>query len=134
MRVDFVSIRSTDFPKNQKELATAFGDVLNPFMSQVSIALAKNLTVDENLPFEFKSIQVKVNSSGIPVGNSTVNTDLKNFKGYVCINASNDDVSGSYVTAAPFLTTQVDSGIVTIKHITGLVADTTYTLVLMGIS
>jgi len=134
MRVDPVSIRSTDFPKDQKELAIAFGDVLNPFMSQVSIALTKNLTVDENLPFEFKSIQVKVNSSGIPIGNSSVFTDLKNFKGYVCINASNNDVSSSYVTSAPFLTTQVDSGVVTIKHITGLAANTTYTLVLMGIS
>lgn len=134
MRVDPVSIRSTDFPKDQKELAVAFGDVLNPFMSQVSIAFTKNLTVEENLPFEFKSIQVKVDSSGIPVGNSTISTDLKNFKGYVCINASNDDVSNTYVVSAPFLTTQVESGTVTIKHITGLAANTTYTLVLMGIS
>ena len=134
MRVDPVSIRSTDFPKDQKEIATALGDILNPFMSQVSIAFTKNLTVSENLPFEFKSIQIRVDSSGIPIGNSTVTTDLKNFKGYICINASNDDNSSSYVISAPFLTTQIESGVVTVKHVTGLAADTLYTLVLLGIS
>lgn len=134
MRVDPVSIRSADFPKDQKELATAFGDILNPFMLQVSLALTKNLTISENLPFELKSVQIRVDSSGIPIGNSSISTDLKNFKGYICINASNDDNSGSYVTSAPFLTTQVESGIVSVKHVTGLAADTLYTLVLLGIS
>jgi len=134
MRIDPVSIRSMDFSKDQKDIAVAFGDLLNPFMSQVVIAFNKNLSVDDNLPFEFKTVEIKVNSSGIPIGNSTFSTNLKSFKGYVCINASNNDNSSSYVTSAPFLTTELNSGSVTIKHVTGLAADANYTLVLLGIS
>lgn len=134
MRIDPVSIRTSDFSKDQKEIAEAFGDILNPFLDKIALAFSKNLTVDENLPFEFKTIQVKVDSSGLPIGNSSVSTGLKYFKGYICINASNDDNSNSYVSSAPFITTESSSGTVTIKHITGLVANQTYTLVLLGIS
>lgn len=134
MKIDPVSIRSSDFPKDQKEIATNFGDVLNPFMKQVSTAFSKNITVDENLPFEFRTLKVKVDSSGIPTTPLTTSTDLNNFKGYICVNASNDDNTATYVVSAPFLTTQVNGNTVTIKHVTGLTANTNYTLVLMGIS
>lgn len=134
MKLQSVRIKTNDFPPEQKQLADTLGGILNPFIDKLVIGFNKNFTVDENLPFEFKVVDMQVNSSGIPLKNQVVSTSLKNFRGYICINITNNDNSSSYVTSAPFLTTETSSEGIIIRHITGLVASTNYTLILLGIS
>jgi hypothetical protein len=134
MKLQSVRIKTNDFPPEQKQLADTLGGILNPFIDKLVIGFNKNFTVDENLPFEFKTIDMQVNSSGIPLKNQVVSNSLENFKGYICVNVYNNDNSTSYVTSAPFLSTEISAEGIIIKHITGLVASTNYTLILLGIS
>ena len=103
MKLQSVRIKTNDFPKDQREFVDALGGILNPFIDKLVIGFNKNFTVDDNLPFEFKTIDVVVDGTGKPsvfltpttlaAQTLTVQTNLKNFKGFICINAT--DLSGT---------------------------------------
>jgi hypothetical protein len=135
MKLQSVKIKTSDFPDDKKEFVETLGGLLNPFIEKLVIGFNKNFTVAENLPFEFVNLQVSVNSSGTPTPN-TVTTNLKGFKGYVCVNASNIDAlsPNSKITSAPFLTTEVVGNSVTIRNIVGLPTGVKFNLILLGIS
>lgn len=136
MRVQFKKIKTNDFPKEHKELAEKLGNTLNPMMDQLEIAFNKNINVDDNIPFEFKTVDMIVDVNGIPENNEMVTTTLKTFKGYICINALNLENTGTYPTATPFLSTSFDNlrSVVTIQHISGLPTGVKFRLYLLGIS
>lgn len=66
MKLQSVRIKTNDFPKEQSELIDALGGLLNPFIDKLVIGFNKNFTVDDNLPFEFKTIDVTVDVFGNP--------------------------------------------------------------------
>lgn len=163
MKLSSVRIKSNDFPRDQKEIADTLGGILNPLIDKLILAFNKNLTVDDNLPFEFKVLDTRVDESGIPQINTAISTTLKNLKGYICINiiqqdtgnsglseflgTENDDTliteagdniglnnSGLYPLAAPFLTTETIGSMSYIRHIAGLKAGVNYRLILLAIS
>lgn len=135
MKLQSVKIKTSDFPEDKKEFVETLGGLLNPFIEKLVIGFNKNFTVAENLPFEFINLQVSVDSSGTPTPN-VVTTNLKGFKGYVCVNASNIDAlsPNSKITSAPFLTTEVVGNSVTIRNIVGLPTGVKFNLILLGIS
>lgn len=138
MKLQSVRIKTNDFPKDQREFVDALGGILNPFIDKLVIGFNKNFTVDDNLPFEFKTIDVTVNASGVPLVSGVVQpfttlTGLTNIKGYICINAT--DLAGSTsVSCTPFVIFTVSGKTVTISKIIGLTASRKYRLVLLGIS
>ncbi len=134
MRLQSVRIKANDFPEDQKEFADALGGALNPFIDKLVIGFNKNFTVDDNLPFEFRTLDIKVDGSGTPQINGAISTNLKNLKGYICINVINLDGTATYPTATPFLSTEVNVNIVKIRHIAGLPSGINYRLTLLGIS
>jgi hypothetical protein len=134
MRLQSVRIKANDFPEDQKEFADALGGALNPFIDKLVIGFNKNFTVDDNLPFEFRTLDIKVDGSGVPQINGAISTNLKNLKGYICINVINLDGTATYPTATPFLSTEVNINIVKIRHIAGLPSGVNYRLTLLGIS
>jgi hypothetical protein len=134
MKLQSVRIKANDFPDEQRELADALGGLLNPFIDKLVIGFNKNFTVDDNLPFEFRTLDTVVDSSGIPQINSVLTTNLKNFKGYICVNVINLDGSTIYPTACPFLTIDIVGTTVNIRNIAGLPANTNFRLILLGIS
>lgn len=134
MKIPPVKIKSNDFPKEHGELANALGGILNPFFDKVVIGFNKNLTIEENLPFELKSINIKVNSSGTPYSNNTIQTGLNNFKGFICINLTDVNGTGTYPSGTPFIICDVSGSTITIRKVVGLPAEVTYKLVLLGIS
>lgn len=134
MKLQSVRIKSSDFPEEQKELADSLGGLLNPFIDKLVIGFNKNFTVDDNLPFEFKTLDTKVNGSGVPQINGAISTNLRNLKGYICINVINLDGTTVYPTATPFLSVEVNTNIVNIRHIAGLPSGVTFRLTLLGIS
>lgn len=163
MKLQSVRIKTNDFPEDQKELADTLGGILNPFIDKLVIGFNKNFTVDDNLPFEFKVLDTRVDESGIPQINQRLTTNLRNLKGYICINvvllelgnsgfgeflAAEDgdtiitengdniglDNSGLYPLAAPFLTTETIGNMSYIRHIAGLKPGVNYRLILLAIS
>ena len=134
MKLQSVRIKTNDFPEEQKELADTLGGILNPFIDKLVIGFNKNFTVDDNLPFEFKTVDIEVDGSGSPTKNGTLVTALKNFKGYICVNVIDINNSGIYPTATPFLSIEVTGFSVAIRNIAGLPSGTTYRLILLGIS
>jgi hypothetical protein len=134
MKLQSVRIKPADFPEDQKEMADTLGGILNPFIDKLIIGFNKNFTVDDNLPFEFRTLDIRVNASGVPQLNQKITTNLKNLKGYICINASNLDNTGIYPSSTPFLSIDIIGNTSTIRHIAGLPANTNYRLTLLGIS
>jgi hypothetical protein len=163
MKLQSVRIKTNDFPEEQKQLADTLGGILNPFIDKLVIGFNKNFTVDDNLPFEFKILDTKVDESGVPQINQRLLTNLKNLKGYICINivlldagqsglgeflAAEDgdtlitengdniglDSSGLFPIAAPFLTTETIGSTSYIRHIAGLKPGVNYRLILLAIS
>jgi hypothetical protein len=134
MKLQSVRIKTNDFPEDQKELADTLGGILNPFIDKLVIGFNKNFTVDDNLPFEFKSLDIEVDVLGVPIKNNTLTTNLKNIKGYICINVIDINNTNTYPTATPFLSTEISGNTINIRHISGLPSGATYRLVLLGIS
>lgn len=134
MKLQSVRIKSADFPEEQKELADSLGGLLNPFIDKLVIGFNKNFTVDDNLPFEFKTLDTRVDGAGTPLINTALLTNLRNLKGYICINVINLDGSASYPTATPFLSIEVIGNLANIRHIGGLPPGVNYRLTLLAIS
>ena len=134
MKLQSVRIKTNDFPEEQKQLADTLGGILNPFIDKLVIGFNKNFTVDDNLPFEFKTVDIQVDGTGTPTKNGNLVTGLKNFKGYICINVLDINNTGVYPTATPFLSTEVVGFNVSIRNIAGLPSGNTYRLILLGIS
>lgn len=140
MKLQSVRIKASDFPENQKEFVTDLGGILNPFIDKLVIGFNKNFTVDDNLPFEFKTIDIRVDAVGDPINAAlgkqtlTIPTSLKNLKGYICLNVTDLSGSNTFPTHTPFVIFTALAGVVTIRKITGLAASRQYRLVLLGIS
>jgi hypothetical protein len=134
MKLKSTRIKTNDFPDDQKELAEALGGALNPFIDDLLILLNKNISVEDNLPFEYITLDTAVDGSGVPTINGTIKTSLRNFKGFVCINAINLDGTGGNPTATPFLVTEATNGTINIRNITNLPAGVKFRLTLFGLS
>ena len=134
MKLPSTRIKTNDFPEENKELVNSLGRVLNPLIDKLVIGSNKNITVEENLPFEFKSLDVEVDAFGIPLSGGILKTNLNNFKGYICLNFIDINNAGGTLTSAPFLVTETVGTTVNIRQITGLPTGAVYRLVLLGIS
>lgn len=133
MKLQSVRIKTNDFPDDQKELADTLGGILNPFIDKLVQGFNKNFTVDDNLPFEFKTLDIQVDLNGKPLNNDMISTRLINFKGYLCVNVLNIN-NLSMPSSSVSLLTQTNGSTVTINKITGLPSDGVYRLILLGIS
>ena len=140
MKLQAARIKASDFPPKERAIAELLGGVINPFIEKVVIGFNKNLTVDDNLPFEFKTLDLRVDSNGIPINAAlviqalTIQTTLKNLKGFLCLNATDLAGTNAFPTHTPFVVFEAQGQKVTIKKITGLTASKLYRLVLLGIS
>jgi hypothetical protein len=133
MKLQSVRIKTNDFPEEQKQLADTLGGILNPFIDKLVQGFNKNFTVDDNLPFEFKTLDIQVDGDGKPINNGIISTRLINFKGYICVNVLNIN-NLTMPSTSVSLFTQTNGNLVAINKITGLPTDGVYRLILLGIS
>lgn len=163
MKISSSKIKSNDFHPDHKKLIETLGGVINPLIDKIVTGFNKNITVEDNLPFEFKILDTRVNENGIPQINNIINTSLVEFKGYICLNVILKDDSNStlgftlgtqndetiitqngdfigespykiFPTACPFITTETSGFNVYLRHIAGLQPNVNYRLILLGIS
>lgn len=135
--IDARKIKSGDFEADYFKLIEGLGRSINPFYDQVSNILNKGVTVGDNLPFEYKSIDVEVDASGIPKFNLSLLSSLRSsVKGYLVIQAFDITGGNNYPTATPFLTFNINSTTqaIDIQHISGLPANVKFRLTLLALS
>ena len=121
-----------DFSSEDQELVDTLAFPINSGFENITSALNKGLTFDDNFNAQLKEITVTVDGSGTPTTTTSFKTTLRsNAYGVMCIRALAAD--NSYVTAAPFVSYVEGSSSITIRNITGLTAGIKYTLRLLVI-
>ena len=123
-----------EFKSEDRETIEKLAFILNSFMTQVIDTV--NGKIDfRNLNQEVKTINVVVNSNGVPTTTTKIKHNLlTKIQGIICIDARNLTNTTLYPTNAPFLSFTPGEGVATIKNITGLQANNKYslTLILIG--
>lgn len=120
-------IRTDDFSVDDRPLVSKLAFQLNPFIFELSNAMQNNLTVAENLNMEYKTISVQVDASGTPIGNTKFTTNIAS-KGIIIVRAIGN---GTYPTSQPFLSYIQQTNVITMQNITGLPANSLFSLTLL---
>lgn len=131
----FKRITTESVSEENVEVVDVIGYSVNTFAEEVINALNKNLTVEDNLNMEFKEIEVIVNNNGAPTKDLQFTTNLRTrLKGMSVIKAENSTNSNSYLTGSPFVVFSQSGQLLTVKQVTGLIANNKYkiTLLLIG--
>lgn len=116
-------------PKEYHVLIDAIAPSINDFADQVINAFNKNITVEDNLNMEIKTLEVVVDGGGIPTMSTAFKSNLADrVRGIVVIRAENLTNSMVYPTAAPFITYSENNSVITINHIAGLPASDKFKL------
>lgn len=125
----FRKIKKEDVAEEYKALIEAIGYSINSFADEVISGFNRRLTIKENLTQDIVSIEVTVNSSGIPITESKFkNTIGKSLQGIKVIKAENLTNTSTYPTTAPFISFTQNGELVTINHISGLQSGNKYRL------
>lgn len=113
-----------DFKQEDRETVSKLANILNSFMDEVIELSRKNINFD-NLNRSLITIDVSVNTAGMPIGVSQINTNLKTYKGKNIIDVQSLKVGTPNVISTPYLDcTPVGNGIVTINKIYGIPVNT----------
>lgn len=114
-------IRAEDYEAEMQQTIEKLGNILNPFMQQV-----QELT-DGRLDFEnsvntIKTVEITVDSSGVPILGNKVQTGKSSIRGFQVVNAVNLTNNAITATSQPFIAkyTSLGGGLVEINKITGL--------------
>jgi len=124
-------IKSTDFDKDNKKLVDKLAYILNKFMNDTAKVINGNIDF-VNLNQEKVSVEMTVNGSGVPIGNSIIQHGLSRVNGIQCIRAQNLTTSANFATSTPFVNFFIgNDGLLRVSKITGLVANEKYRLTLV---
>lgn len=125
-------IVTEDFPKEDQALVGKLAFAMNSFFEQVAGAFNKNITIEDNLNMDIKSVVVTVDASGIPTVAAAFQSVLRTkVRGISVLRARNNVTATVYPTGAPFISFEENGKVVTIQHVTGLQAANSYTLTLL---
>lgn len=127
----FKRLIKEDFPADQQPLIEKLATVFNLFQEQVYYAFNNNITIDENLNAQSIVYRVTVDATGKPVGNNQIKYNLKTRpKGAQVINVQNV-TDTTLLSGAPFVTYVVNSNILTITQVTGLLPNKEYDITIV---
>ena len=127
-------IYTPDFPQEYTQLVDRLAGVLNINYQVLFDALNKKVSIRDNIDCIVKDVQVTVNASGVPVQTTIFGLDDKtrSLVGIEVIKSDNLTNSGVFPTGGIFITwSQVQTG-VQIQHVTGLPANNTFSLRIIG--
>lgn len=119
-----------DYDPKYHQLIDRLAYVLNSFMEQVTTQVNGNLDFT-NLNQDITTVKITVDSSGTPIGNNLIRTEVRNPQGIQVIRAiSVNNPSTTFPTNTPFISYSVTTNtqVLKITHISGLPADTAFNL------
>ena len=126
-------IITEDFEPQYQTLISRLGYVLNQFMSDTVNIVNGNIDFD-NLNQNLVEFDISVDANGKPVKISSVNVGKTNPRGLTVIRVQNLTNSTSYPSGTPLISyTPIGNNSVTVNHITGLQANSTYRLTVIVI-
>lgn len=127
-------IRTEDFEQKDQALVEKLSYPINQFIEQISEGFNKNLSVEDNLPFEIKTIPLTVNN-GDPITTASFKSSLSGVRGAMVVAAINNE-NDTVLTGAPFIqfVFSKTQGIVTITKVYGLPNDISFNLTLFLIN
>lgn len=115
---------------DQQESVDYIGSILNQFMEDVRNTVNGRLDYD-NLDKQLITLEISVNSSGVPIRNNQFISDYTILRGHNVINVVNTTNSTNYPTSKPYVVFEGNGqGTYTIKKITGLPSDDTFQLLI----
>lgn len=124
-----------DYDKKDQDIVSKLAYSINTAFDSVFQAINKNLTISDNLNMMFIDITgVRVDANGVPNAPLQLKYTLPtNCKGLQVINLTNNTSSNVTPTQTPFVSfTQASPSLLKISNITGLVADSSYSLTLIA--
>ena len=125
----FKRIVREDFPEEQQDLADKLGFSINAFADDIINLVNNNITIDDNLNWQVKEVDIVVDASGIPVNSVQFKSTLKGrCKGCQVTRADNLTNTNTYPTSAPFVSFTDNNGVIIINHVSGLQANQKYRL------
>lgn len=117
----FKRIFKTDYPVEQQALIDKLSLTINNGFEVIYNAMARNVTLSDNIASTIRTLTVKVDSSGIPTSSLSFRLDtVGQIKGIEAMNPKNVTNSNTYPTSGITISYTQDSTLVTIDHITGL--------------
>lgn len=121
-------IVAEDFPEEDRELITRLGGVLNYFMRQV-VELANDNIDFENLTWDIVTVDLIVDSDGVPINNTRFSSSKGLPRGLMVVSVQNRTNSANFVSATPFVQfTYQGNNLTKIDKVLGLNADEEYRL------
>lgn len=130
----FRRIITNDYPKENRDLVSQMGSTINDSITDILYALNGRLDIRSNIFSTYKELSVTVDSSGIPTNRTVFSLTNPGVPvlGISVISAVNQENTSVYPTGHPFISySQIDSGIL-INHISGLQANSLYTIRLIA--
>lgn len=121
----------TDYEQEYQKLVETLSVSINNGFEVLYDALNKKLSLKENGLNSVKDVDVNVGSNGVPrqtTGFLIDNPNISKVIGLEVILAKNNDSTSIYPTSHPFISFSQDNKTIYINHISGLQANTSYTL------
>ena len=119
-----------DFPKENQEMISKIGNVLNFFMEEV-INMSNGNVDYENLNKNLITVELSVNANGVPVNSPEIQTGITNPIALKVIRSRNLTSPTTFTNSEPVIHyTENGTSVVGINKITGLIPNNTYSLVI----
>jgi hypothetical protein len=123
-------IRAENFKEEDRDVASKIGAIYNLFADELYSLLNKGLGYD-NLNRQIVTINVVIDASSKIVNPPAVKLNLiGGVKGIVCIGAICTSNNLLYPTSTPFISGTVNNNTLIIQNVTGLQANSQYSLTL----
>lgn len=122
-----------DFPKENKDLVTKLGFIVNPFFNFITDVLSNKLSFKDNMNAEVLDISLTAPIN--PTNTLSIKTNLKTpCIGVLCVYIRNESNQAAVLTTPPFFEWTQDGNQVIIHNITGLTSGNDYLIrvILLG--
>jgi hypothetical protein len=128
----FQRLIKEDAKEEDQAVIEKVGYSVNAFAEQMLNAMNKNITVNDNLNMEYKTIDVTTNSNGDVPSNTEFKSGLRiKLKGMQVIRVENLSNPSLSMQSSPFVDFSEKNFIVNISNITGLRVNTKYRITLL---
>jgi hypothetical protein len=117
-----------DFDKKYQELVGKIAFVLNPALAQITNILNHGLLISD-LNTQVKDLEITVDSDGVPTTDASFKSGLKGKCGMIQVGrAQATTETGVFPTGGHSVSFVENNGQIIISHITGLPANTRFTV------